>query len=83
MGKECRKTLLSTQYVKCGFTSGIVVYVVTCCLVVDGLRCNRCDGTIQEAGLAKYLVKKLTYSTHIHNIPTHKLLQIINALTTT
>ena len=29
-GKECRQTLLSAQYVKGGFTSGIVVYVVTC-----------------------------------------------------
>ena len=25
-------------------------------LVVDGFRCNRCDGTIQEADLAKHLV---------------------------
>ena len=25
-------------------------------LVVDGRRCKRCDGTIQEADLAKYIV---------------------------
>ena len=29
-GKECSQTLLSAQYVKGGFTSGIMVYVVTC-----------------------------------------------------
>ena len=30
MGKHCRQTLLSAQYVKGGFTSSIVVYVVAC-----------------------------------------------------
>ena len=29
-GKECRQTLLGAPYIKGGFTSGIVVYVVTC-----------------------------------------------------
>ena len=47
-GKDC---LLSAHYVKGGFTSSIVVYVVTCRLVVDGLRWKRCNGTIQEADL--------------------------------
>ena len=30
VGKECRQTLFSAQYVKHGFTSGAVVCVVTC-----------------------------------------------------
>ena len=38
--KVTRHKLLSAQYVKGGFTSGI--------LVVDGFRCKPCDGTIQE-----------------------------------
>ena len=50
VGKQCRQTLLSTQYVNSGFTSSIVVYVITC------RWCMRCDGTIQEANLAKDIV---------------------------
>ena len=30
VGKECRQMLSSAQYVKCRFTSGVVVYVVAC-----------------------------------------------------
>ena len=44
-GKQCRKTLLSTQYVKRGFTCVVVVYVVySLSVVVDGLMCKQCHG---------------------------------------
>ena len=50
----CRETLESAQYVKGGFTSSVVVYVVTCrwYMTVSGVS----DGTIQEADLAEYIV---------------------------
>ena len=53
VGKDCRQTLFSAQYVKSGFTSGVCGDLL---LVVDGFRCKRCDGTIQEAVLTEDLV---------------------------
>ena len=46
VGKECRHTLLSAQYVKSGDLS----------LIVDGFRCKQCDGTFQETDLAEDVV---------------------------
>ena len=55
MGKECRQTLFSAQYVKNGFTSDLS-------RVDDGFRCIRCDRTIQEADLDEdQLVDAETY----------------------
>ena len=51
VGKEYRRTLFSAQYVNNGFTNGEVV-----CVVTDGFRCGRYDGTIQEVDLAEDLM---------------------------
>ena len=55
MGKECRQTLFSAQYVKwihkrCGGVRDDLSRVA------DGFRCRRYDGTIQETDLAEYLM---------------------------
>ena len=52
MGNECRQTLLSAQYAKCGFTSGVCDFS----LVVDRFRRKQCDGTIQETDISEDLV---------------------------
>ena len=56
---ECRQTLVIVQQKKkSGFTSSVVMYMVTCRwgVHVDGSRCKRCDGTIPEANIAENLV---------------------------
>ena len=53
MGKDCRETLESAQYVESGFTSGACGDLS---LIADGFRCKRSDGPIQEADLAGDLV---------------------------
>ena len=51
VGKECMQPLISAQYIKSRLTSGVVMDVI-----VDGPRCKRGDGTIQEADLAEDIV---------------------------
>ena len=45
------QTLFSAQYVKKGFTSGAVM-----CVVAEGFRRRRCDGTIEYADLFEDLM---------------------------
>ena len=56
VGEKCRLNLLNAQYVttlihkRCSGVRGDLQ------LIVDGFRCKRCDGTIQEADLAEDLM---------------------------
>ena len=50
-GKECRQTLLSAQYVQSGFTSSAVVYVVPCRCLLTVL------GVSDVMGQPKKLIK--------------------------
>ena len=56
VGKEHRQTLFSAQYVKkmdsqrCSGVHGDLSRVA------DGIRCRRCDGTIQEVDIAEDLM---------------------------
>ena len=70
MGKDCRQTLFSAQYVSVGKECRkTLLSALTVCiqwihkrcsgdlsLLADSFRCKRCDGTIQEADQAGGLV---------------------------